>query len=157
MYCHVPSDTRNQLDEAQGEFARIALNAAGLPLGTGEPIHARLVGPVAAGEGGISLAHITRGHWLDGIVVGHDVLTRVGGPHLPAAPHGQDSSGEFESMGALGDRTDDGNPILELRRMPKSIGHADWGPFAELLFRTVRAVNGLPYGFRNASKWLHHC
>lgn len=139
MYAQLPQEEQANFKKDPVIFIDTALQAAGLPLTDG-PVVAGVIGTA---QPPVDIQHVTRRTWLRGMVEGTDLMSGAG---YEQYDWGRTDNGElapeFESMGSLGARTDPGNlPILELRRMKKSVPYGQWTALARAAFELIQQVN----------------
>ncbi|HEY3608126.1 MAG TPA: DUF4157 domain-containing protein [Pseudonocardiaceae bacterium] len=139
MYGQLPQEEQANFKEKPAIFIDTALRAAGLPTTDG-PVVAGVIGTTPP-QGNIQ--HVTRRIWLNGMVDGTDLMSGAGYARYDwGRTDNAEVASEFESMGSLGSRTDPGDlPILELRRMKKSVPFGQWTALARAAFELIGRVN----------------
>jgi hypothetical protein len=130
-----------------GNFASLAMEAAGLPNTGNTPVLRHGIG---SNPNANILDRVTRNAWLRGIPNGEDLLSQAGFDARFGANQG---GAEFESLGRLGNRTEwvgrtdryNNNrtraPLFEMRRMKGSIPYLQWRPTLLSVFDFIRQIN----------------
>ncbi|MEU6132951.1 hypothetical protein ABZ805_27540 [Saccharopolyspora sp. NPDC047091] len=152
MFTLLEPDEQDRLAANDGSLlVDLALGSAGLAGRADEPVLLGLGGPGQSRA--IDFTELTRRRWLREITQGHDLLSKHGyeGYASRRTDEGFEhrKGAEFESMGALGFRTEDVHgvqaPIFELRRLRPSVLRAEWAPLLLQVFNAVRAANTAPH------------
>jgi hypothetical protein len=139
MYAQLPAAEQVNFKEDPKIFVDLALHAAGMPPTDGPVV----AGSIGTAQPRINIQHVTRRTWLAGMVAGTDLMSGAGYRQYDwGRTDNTELASEFESMGSLGAKTDPGDmPIVELRRMKKTIPVEQWAAMAQAAFEVIRQAN----------------